>query len=112
MPERKWDSGLVVRTIRKYHAQGKDVSYNAMARLHQGLGSAANYYHGSYHDAVKLAGIDYAAVRRKRCWDAQRVIQVIRKAHRDGEDLNWSKVSVRRDKLGWAAKAGIRERLW
>lgn len=112
MPVRKWDSGLVVRTIRQYHRQGKDVSYNAMARVYQGLVSAANYYHGNYRAAVKLAGIDYDSIRRKPCWDARRVIKVVRKAHREGKDLNWSRVSVRRDELGWAAKAAIRERLY
>lgn len=112
MSLRKWDSGLIVRTIKRYHREGKDVSYNAMAKSNQALVSASNYYHGSYREAVKLAGIDYDAIRRKPYWDTKRVIAMIRKAHRAGEDLNWANVSVRRDELGWAAKAAIRDRLW
>lgn len=109
MPVRKWDSGLVVRTIRKYHREGRDVSYNAMARTQQDLVSAANYYHGTYREAVRLAGIDYSQIRRKPCWSSERIIKVIRKAHRQGIELQWSKVSVRRDEFGWAAKAAIRQ---
>lgn len=112
MPVRKWDSGLIARTIKDYHRKGKDVSYNAMARTNQGLVSAANYYFGSYRKAVVAAGIDYRDIRRKPRWTRERVAEVIRQAHREGKDLSWARASVRKDELGHAAKAAIRERLF
>lgn len=112
MAARKWDSGLIARTIKDYHRKGKDISYNAMARTNQGLVSAANYYYGSYRKAVAAAGIDYKEIRRKPRWTRQRIAAVIDQAHRAGRDLSWARASVRKDELGHAAKASIRERLF
>lgn len=110
MSKRKWDSSRITRTIRAFHRQGLDISYNAMARIHQGLVSASNYYFGSYRRAVEAAGFDYSNIQRKPRWNRSRVVEVIRKAHKAGEDLSWAMVSKRRDDLGCAAKAAIRDR--
>ncbi len=110
MPARKWDSTLILQTIRRYKREGKDISYNEMARSHQGLVSAANYYFGSYRKAVIAAGIDYDKIRRKPNWTTNKIIQVLRQAHRKKLPLNWYSVSKRRDLLGWAGRAAIRKR--
>lgn len=112
MSQKKWDSGLIARTIRNAYRKGQDVSYNAMARVNQGLISASNYYYGSYRKAVAAAGIDYAEIRRKPRWTRDRVVEAIQQAHRAKQDLSWAKVSHRRDELGCAAKAAIRERIF
>ena len=109
---KKWDSGLIAREIRGLYRKGIDISYNAMARVNQGLISSSNYYYGSYRKAVAAAGIDYADICRKPRWNRQRVVDMIRKAHRAGEDLSWAQVCYRHDELGCAAKAAIRERVY
>ena len=44
----------------------------AMARVHQGLVSAANYHHGTYRKAVIAAGLDYDSLRHKPVGPASR----------------------------------------
>lgn len=112
MGMRRWDSGQILRTIRRYHREGRDLSYASMTRIHLGLISASSHYFGSYRDAVKAAGINYDRFRRKPRWSKDRVIRVIRKAAALKLNLNWSSISVRHDEFGWAAKAAVRSRLF
>lgn len=112
MESRKWDSSQILRVIRRYHREGRDLSYAAMCREDQALVSASNHYFGSYRLAVNAAGINYERYRRKPRWTRDRVIRSIRKAVYAKVDLNWSSVSIRRDEFGWAAKAAVRARLF
>lgn len=107
-----WDKPKILVKIKQLHRAGRDLSYNAMCRHMQSLVSAAAYHFGSYRDAVGQAGIDYAEVTRRPRWTRKGIIQVIKQAYRDGEDLHWSAVVRRRDELGKAAFASLQPRLF
>lgn len=83
-----------------------------MCRLDQSLVSAAAYHFGSYRRAVEAAGIDYADVLRRPRWTRQRIVQLIKHARRNKQDLHWSAVTQRGDELGKAAFASLQPRLF
>ncbi|HZL36706.1 MAG TPA: hypothetical protein VFC78_15410 [Tepidisphaeraceae bacterium] len=107
-----WDDAEILKSLKKLHKQGADLSYNAMAREHQSLLSACAYHFDSYKAAVQQAGIDYAGVTRRPRWTKAVIIPLIKKAKREGDDLHWSAVSKRRDELGKAAFAALQPRLF
>jgi hypothetical protein len=109
---RKWSSTDILKAIRQLHRQGYDLSYNALARTHQSIISASAYYFGSYRKAVAQAGFDYQEIRRKPKWSEQKIVAVIRKLRREGEDLNWRSVILRRDEVGRAASAAVKPHLF
>lgn len=112
MTHRKWSSTDILKTIRQLHRQGYDLSYNTLARTHQAVISASAYYFGSYRKAVAQAGFDYDQIRRKPKWSEKKIVAVIRKLRRDGEDLNWRSVILRRDEVGRAASAAVKPHLF
>lgn len=89
-----------------------DLSYNALARRHQSLVSAANYHFGSFRQAVLMAGLDYSRIRRKPKWTEEKVIGIIKRARRAGEDLSWRAVTARGDELAHAAMAAVHPQLF
>jgi hypothetical protein len=107
-----WDKQRILEKLRQLNKAGKDLSYNALARSLQPLVSAAAYHFGSYRKAVEKAGIDYADVSRRPRWTKPRIIQLIKQAYRNDEDLHWSAVTKRRDELGKAAFASLQPRLF
>src|SRR5687767_14794757 len=107
-----WTKHGIVEALRRLHRQGKNLSYNALARKMQPLVSAAAYHFGSYRKAVEKAGIDYADITRRPRWTRQMIIGLIKDARRRGEDLHWSAVTKRRDELGKAAFASLQPRLF
>ena len=107
-----WTKDEILRALRKYHKDGADLSYNALAKRRQALVSAAAYHFGSYRKAVERAGIDYATVLRRPRWSKPAIIGLIKQAKRKGDDLHWSAVTRRRDELGRAAFAALQPRLF
>jgi hypothetical protein len=107
-----WDKERILRTLRRLHKAGQDISYNALAARQQSLVSAAAYHFGSYRKAVERAGIDYSEVIRRPRWNKAMIIQLIKAARRKDEDLHWSAVTKRRDELGKAAFASLQPRLF
>src|SRR5437867_1760791 len=107
-----WTKEEILYSLKKLYKEGKDLSYNALARKKQALVSAAAYHFGSYRRAVERAGIDYAAVTRRPRWTKQAIIALIKAGKRTGEDLHWSAVTKRRDELGRAAFAALQPRLF
>src|SRR4051794_16851879 len=107
-----WTKDEILYSLRKLHKEGKDLSYNALARRKQSLVSAAAYHFGSYRRAVERGGIDYASVVRRPRWTKQAIIGLIKTARRTDEDLHWSAVTKRRDELGRAAFAALQPRLF
>jgi hypothetical protein len=107
-----WDKQRIIKQLRRLHRADADLSYNAVARKHQPLVSAAAYHFGSYRRAVESAGIEYASVVRRPRWTKQEIIRLIKQARRAGDDLHWSAVTRRRDELGRAAFASLQPRLF
>jgi hypothetical protein len=110
--KKKWDKPRILETLTKLHKSGADLSYNRLASKAQALVSAASYHFGSYRRAVEKAGIDYAQIVRRPRWTKARITQILKRASRAREDLNWSSVTRRRDDLGNAAFASLQPRLF
>ncbi|HET6251231.1 MAG TPA: hypothetical protein VFE47_26345 [Tepidisphaeraceae bacterium] len=107
-----WDKSEIVKTLKKLHKDGVDLSYNALAATQQSLVSAAAYHFGSYRKAIEKAGIEYHSVIRRPRWTKAAIIALVKSAKRQGEDLHWSSVTQRRDELGKAAFASLQPRLF
>jgi hypothetical protein len=107
-----WDKPEILKTLKKLHKDGVDLSYNALSARQQSLVSASAYHFGSYRTAVERAGIDYSEVIRRPRWTKQAIIKLIKDAKRDDQDLHWSAVIKRRDELGKAAFASLQPRLF
>ena len=73
-----WNKGLILQTLRTLYRDGKDISYNRLARKMQPLVSAAAYHFGSYRKAVERAGLDYAEIARKPRWTKPLVIKELK----------------------------------
>src|SRR5258705_11046263 len=106
---RVWDKESILQTLRTLHRQGKDISYNRLAKKMQSLVSAGAYHFGSYRKAVERAGIDYAEMARRPRRPKPLIIQRIKQAKRKANDLHCSAVSRRRDELGRWAVASPRD---
>jgi hypothetical protein len=107
-----WTNELILKELRRLHKAGADLSYNGLAKKKQSLVSAAAYHFGSYRAAIEAAKIDYAQVLRRPRWTRAEIIKLIKAASRDGKDLHWSAVTLRRDQLGRAAFASLQTRLF
>src|SRR3712207_6640538 len=107
-----WTRDDILKALKKLHKSKADLSYNALAARQQPLVSAAAYHFGSYRKAVERAGIDYATVVRRPRWTKAAIINLIKQAKRQGDDLHWSAVTKRRDELGRAAFAALQPRLF
>lgn len=107
-----WDKRSILRKLRQMHKAGDPLAYNALCRHNQPLLSAAAYHFGSYRAAVQKAGIDYAHVTRRPRWTKQAIIQILKRAFRQGQNLHWSSVTKRRDELSRAAFASLQPRLF
>jgi hypothetical protein len=107
-----WNKTRIKSKLKRLHHAGENLSYNALARKHQSLLSAAAYHFGSYRAAVEAAGIHYADVTRRPRWTRPSIIRLIKQTKRAGEDLHWSAVTQRGDELARAAFASLQPRLF
>lgn len=107
-----WTREKILRSLRRLHKSGADLSYNALAKRNQKLLSAAAYHFSSYPRAVERAGIDYAECARRPRWTKASIIALIKHAKRHGEDLHWTAVVKRDDELARAAFASLQPRLF
>ncbi len=112
MPTGTWNKSRIVDELKRLQRQGKDLSYNAMARKQQSLLSAAAYHFGSYRAAALKAGIDYTQVTRRPRWTKEGIVKLLKRADRQSIMLNWSAVTGRGDELSKAAFAALQPRLF
>jgi hypothetical protein len=107
-----WEKPEILKALKRLHKDGLDLSYNGLAARDQSLLSASAYHFGSYRKAIEKAGIGYDSIIRRPRWTKAAIIALIKTARRDGADLHWSAVTLRRDELGKAAFASIQPRLF
>src|SRR5258706_15823446 len=112
MARLNWDKSEILQTLKKFHKEGRDLSYTQLAKRMQPLVSAAAYHFGSYRSAVEKAGFDSADVVRRPPWTKPQIIKLIKQAKSEGADLHWTAVTKRGDELGRAAFASLQKRLF
>lgn len=74
----RWSRAEVIESIRRERRQGTDLSEKAMLHGKSAIVSAARRSFGTWGEALRVAGIDPAEVRRARRWRRAEVLQAIR----------------------------------
>lgn len=65
MTQQKWNSLIVIETIKELHAAGHPLNSNYAQVRQMRLYVAATRYYGSWGSAVEAAGFDYTVIRKK-----------------------------------------------
>jgi 5,10-methylene-tetrahydrofolate dehydrogenase/methenyl tetrahydrofolate cyclohydrolase len=83
-----WSRKKIVSYISELSAQGKPLHVSAAERMYRGLVGAATMYFGSWHKAIKAAGLDYSKIKKQKEWSKKAIVREIRRVHREGLDLS------------------------
>jgi hypothetical protein len=84
---RSWDDDSILTEIRRLNEEGADLSSKKMDETANPLIATARRRFGNWGTAVERAGIDYAAVRRRRRWTRELVLSEIRELRAKDADL-------------------------
>lgn len=87
---RVWTKDRITEQIRKYHSEGRDLSWRHVSTdLDPALAAAAirpNRF-GSWEAALTATGLEYEEIRRHRRWDPTVVVDELRRLHENGSSL-------------------------
>jgi hypothetical protein len=91
-----WSRTRVVERIRELQAAGKPLHVSAAEREYGGLVGAASVYFGSWRQAIKAAGFDYAKIKRQKEWSKPYIITEMRRMNAQGLPMKTT-IAVRRE---------------
>ncbi len=91
---RSWDDDAILSEIRRLQEEGADLSSKRMDETANPLIATARRRFGNWGAAVERAGIDYNAIRRRRRWTKEKIVEEIRDLQAKRVDLRSG--SVRR----------------
>lgn len=91
---RSWDDDAILSEIRRLKEEGADLSSKRMDETANPLIATARRRFGNWGAAVERAGIDYNAIRRRRRWTKEKILEEIRNLKAQHMDLRSG--SVRR----------------
>jgi hypothetical protein len=100
---KRWSKEEVLRVIGEWRAKGRQLNSGHIARNYPALAYAGRKYCGSWEDAIKAAGLDYEAIRRKCFWSRRKIVERIRELSAAGEPLYVSAAEVKHGGLVGAA---------
>lgn len=89
-----WSQKRIVERIRELHAAGEPLHVSAAEKKHGGLVGAAAVYFGSWREAIRASGLDYAKIKRQKEWNKAYITSEIRRMRRVGLPL-YSTIPVR-----------------
>ncbi len=102
-----WSRERIVEAIREIRDSGQSLNWSAVNRNHAGLYRAArrreNY--GSWQAALEAAGVVQTPRAPARQWTRRRIIEEIRRLHRESVDLSQKSVMASHGALLAAAKS-------
>jgi len=84
---RSWDDDSIIAEIQRLNSEGADLSSKKMDETANPLIATARRRFGNWGAAVERAGIDYSAIRRRRRWTRELVLEEIRELRAKGSDL-------------------------
>ena len=102
---KRWSKQEVLRVIGELSGRGEQLNSGHIARSYPALAYAGRRYCGSWEAAIKAAGLDYEAIRRKRFWSRKKIVARIRELKAAGEPLYVSAAEVKHGGLVGAAAA-------
>ncbi|HTW90309.1 MAG TPA: hypothetical protein VMH22_01185 [bacterium] len=82
-----WSKDEIVSQIRTLKAAGEALNVSAAERTHGGLVGAAAVYFGSWRQAIKAAGLDYAKIKRQKEWSKAEIVSEIKRMRSQGVNL-------------------------
>jgi hypothetical protein len=100
---KRWSREEVLRVIAELSDEGRQLNSGYIARNYPALAYAGRKYLGSWEDAIRAAGLDYEAIRRKCFWSRERIVAQIRELEAEGEQLFVSAAEVKHGGLVGAA---------
>jgi len=89
---RSWDEESILVEIRRLKSTGADLSSKTMDETANPLIATARRRFGNWGTAVEKAGIDYTAVRRRRRWTREMIVEGIRDLQGKGVKLQSGEV--------------------
>ncbi|MEM1059569.1 MAG: hypothetical protein AAGK14_10000 [Verrucomicrobiota bacterium] len=84
---RSWDDDAILNEIRRLKDEGADLSSKRMDETSNPLIATARRRFGNWGAAVERAGIDYNAIRRRRRWTREKILEEIRELRAQRADL-------------------------
>jgi len=108
MAGNRWTGARIIEMIRQLSAEGADLSPTGIRVSHSALFSSARSrsHFGSWRAAIEAAGLDYGHIKRgEQVWTRDRIVQEVRRAVADGQDLLSGDFKRRNKKLYSAACA-------
>lgn len=84
-----WSRKRITKELKKLQKKGEELSYNEFERRHPELFHAAQYYFGSWENALSVVGVDYNKVRRLKEWTKTGIIEEIKTLNHKGTDLSF-----------------------
>jgi len=82
-----WSRKEIVAQIRGLKAAGEALNVSAAEKTHGGLVGAAAVYYGSWREAIKAAGYDYAKIKRQKEWSKAEIASEIKRMRAQGLEL-------------------------
>jgi hypothetical protein len=104
---RVWSEEKILDAIRKYHEEGKDLSWRHVSTTLDPPLAAAAIRHGrfgSWQKALEEAGLNSDEIRKHRYWDDEIVVSELRDLAEQGESLRVSDVTESNPALVAAAR--------
>ena len=101
----RWDKARIVSGLRECLASGMALNAETLCKSNRPLYRAAASHFASYSAALRAAGVDPEAVRRKRHWSRPSIIKALRERRAAGLALNAQAVSTTDQGLYQAAHA-------
>lgn len=86
--KRFWSRKRIVDRIKELHAAGEPIYVSYAERHYQGLVGAATMYFGSWGEAIRAAGFDYARIKRQKEWSKREIVREIKRMKREGLNLS------------------------
>ncbi|MDA8205235.1 MAG: hypothetical protein M0Z36_04140 [Thermaerobacter sp.] len=86
-PRGHWTRERLIHTIKHHAGSGDPLHAHAMQKLNNRLISAATYHFGSWHEALRQAGLDADAIRARRPWTPDSLLEELRALIDSGADL-------------------------
>ena len=88
--QRVWSREKIIKQLKKYKAEGAELSYNAFEKQDSKLFHAAQYQFGSWKRALSFIDVDYKKIRKwpGRTWSKKKITSKIKALKKKGVDLS------------------------
>jgi hypothetical protein len=100
---KSWEDDTIIEEIRRMNDQGADLSSKKMDESANSLIATARRRFGSWGEAIRMAGLDYDQIRRRKRWTSEMIVQEIRQLGTQGVPLTSTEVRAKNPALFAAA---------